>query len=130
MPAAVATAAHDALVAALNDLPTELFPSESGCADAGIDLVEEQYEAALAAIPDGTAKTNGIGVGRSAAAAIVAARATGHANDPPLVDTTARGGPPGGLVHPGPPAFAPKWGAVTPFTLADSTQFASGPPIR
>ena len=24
--------------------------------------------------------------------------------------------------------FAPKWGAVTPFVLADSTQFASGPP--
>ena len=30
---------------------------------------------------------------------------------------------------PGTPfAFAPKWGSVTPFALADSTQFASGPP--
>ena len=30
--AAVAAAAHDALVATLADLPTELFPAESGCA--------------------------------------------------------------------------------------------------
>jgi hypothetical protein len=128
--AAVATAAHDAIVATLNDLPTELFPPETGCAEAGIELVDDRYTAALAAIPDGTAKTNGISIGQAAAAEIVTARAADHANDAPLVDTTPRGGPPGEYQFtPGTPfAFAPKWGAVTPFTLRDSTQFASGPP--
>ena len=84
----------------------------------------------LAAIPDGAAKTNGIAVGQAAAAAIVAVRAGDHANDAPLVDTSPRGGPPGEYEFtPGTPfAFAPKWGSVTPFTLRDSTQFASGPP--
>ena len=128
--AAVATAAHDAMVAALNDLPTELFPPETGCAQAGIDLVKERYAAALAGIPDGAAKTNGISVGQAAAAAIVSVRAADHANDAPLVDTAPRGGAPGEYQFtPGTPfAFAPKWGAVTPFVLRDSSQFASGPP--
>jgi hypothetical protein len=130
IPAAVAAAAHKALVATLADLPTELFPAESGCAKAGIDLVDAAYVNAVAAIPNGASKTNGISIGEAAAAAIVAVRVGDHANDAPLVDTSARGGPPGVYQFtPGTPfAFAPKWGSVTPFTLRDSTQFASGPP--
>ena len=107
-----------------------MFPAESGCAQAGIDLVDAATPPPWRRIPDGTAKTNGIDVGQAAAAAIVAARAADHANDAPLVDTSPRGGPPGEYEFtPGTPfAFAPKWGAVTPFMLRDSTQFASGPP--
>lgn len=132
VPAAIATAARDALVATLRDLPTELFPLESGCADAGINLVDARYTDALAAIPDDAAKTNGIQVGRDAAAAIVLARVDDHANDAPLVDTTPRGGAPGEYQFtPGTPfAFAPKWGEVTPFALRDSGQFASGRPYE
>ena len=126
--AAVAAAAHDALAAALGDLPSELFPP--ACGLDGLAVVDAAYNAALAAIPDGDAKTNGIATGQAAAAAIVALRANDHANDAPLVDTSPRGGPPGEYQFtPGTPfAFAPKWGSVTPFALTDSSQFASGPP--
>jgi hypothetical protein len=135
--AAVAAAAHDALVATLEDLPTELFPTLSGCGKAGLELVNARYTDALAAIPDGMAKRDGIAIGQAAAAAIVGARAADHANDAPLIDTSVRGGPPGEYqLTPGADptatlfAFAPKWGSVTPFTLRDSTQFASGPPYK
>lgn len=134
VPAAVAAAAHDALVATLENLPTELFPATSGCGMAGIDLVHARYTGALAAIPDGTAKTHGIAVGQAAAAAIVSARAADHANDAPLIDTSVRGGPPGEYqLTPGADpaatlfAFAPGWGSVTPFTCATAH---SSPAVR
>lgn len=128
--AAVAAAARDALVATLADLPSELFPPD--CAAAGIAVVDAEYTAALAAIADGPAKAAGVAVGEAAAEAIIALRADDGANDAPLVDTTPRGGPPGAYEFtPGTPfAFAPRWGEVTPFTLRDSTQFATGPPYR
>lgn len=126
--AAIAAAAHDALTAVLADLPGELFPP--ACGTAGAAVVDAAYTAALAAIPDGVAKSDGIATGRAAAAAIVAMRADDNSNDSPLVDTTPRGGAPGVYEFtPGTPfAFAPLWGSVTPFGLADSSQFASGPP--
>jgi hypothetical protein len=71
--AAVAAAAHDALAAALGDLPSELFPPV--CGVDGLAVVNDAYDAALAAIPDGDAKTDGIATGQAAAAAIVALRA-------------------------------------------------------
>jgi len=127
--AAVASAAHSALNAALGDLPPELFPPS--CATAGIAVVDAAYTSALAAIPNGAAKSDGIALGAASAAAIVALRADDHANDAPLVDSNyPQGTQPGQYKFtPGTPfAFAPKWGSVTPFALRDSTQFASGPP--
>ncbi|MEJ7801165.1 MAG: hypothetical protein WKF60_11615, partial [Ilumatobacter sp.] len=127
--AAVATAAHDALVAVLADLPAELFPP--ACGAGGIEEVDGALETALSVIPDGPAKTQGITVGEAAAAAIVELRSGDHANDAPLVDLNyPQGTAPGEYrFTPGTPfVFAPKWGAVTPFALTDSTQFASGPP--
>ena len=82
--AAVAAAARSALVVVLLDLPSELFPP--ACGAAGIATVEAAYTAALAAIPDGDAKSQGVAVGEAAAAAIVALRSDDHANDAPLVD--------------------------------------------
>jgi hypothetical protein len=126
--AAVAAAAHDVLVATLGDLPSELFPP--ACGAAGTAVVEAAYAAALAEVPEGAAKREGIALGEATAAAIVAARAGDRANDAPLVDTSPRGDQPGEYEFtPGTPfAFAPGWGAVTPFALRDSTQFDSGPP--
>ena len=49
--AAVAAAAHDVLVPVISQLP---FPPE--CVSAGIDSVEADYAAALAAVPSGRAK--------------------------------------------------------------------------
>jgi len=127
--AAVAAAAHAALVATLSDLPEELFPLD--CGAAGIAVADDAYSAALASIADGPAKTNGVAVGEAAAGAILAVRSGDHANDAPLVDVGyPQGTEPGEYKFtPGTPfAFAPKWGSVTPFVLADSAQFASGPP--
>ena len=90
-----------------------------------------RYAAALAAIPDrdGQDQRHQHRSGRSGSDRRLSAPAT-TPTMPPLVDTTPRGGPPGEYEFtPGTPfAFAPNWGAVTPFMLRDSTQFASGPP--
>jgi hypothetical protein len=127
--AAVAAAAHSALVAVLQNLPAELFPAS--CGAAGIATVDAAYTSAMAAISNGTAKSQGVAVGEAAAAAIVALRSNDHANDAPLVDSAyPQGTAPGEYKFtPGTPfVFAPKWGSVTPFALTDSSQFASGPP--
>jgi hypothetical protein len=127
--AAVAAAAHDSLVATLGDLPAEMFPPT--CGAAGVAVVDAAFVTALSAIPDGAAKTQGIAVGHAAAESVVSLRSHDHANDAPLVDVNyPQGTKPGEYKFtPGTPfAFAPKWGAVTPFALEDSTQFASGPP--
>jgi hypothetical protein len=126
--AAVAAAANAALTAALNDLPSELFPT--ACGEAGIAVVNEAYTEALAAIPESSAKDDGIAVGEAAAVAVVALRSDDHANDAPLLDFNyPQGDEPGEYKFTGPPlAFAPRWGSVTPFALTDSSQFASGPP--
>ena len=60
--AAVAAAARDVLVPLIAQLPLELHTQ--ACIDAGVASVEAAYTAALAAIPDGQAKAQGIAVGR------------------------------------------------------------------
>jgi hypothetical protein len=128
--AAVATASRDVIVALIRQLPGD-FPQ--GCA-AGIASAEADYAAALAAIPNGTAKEQGIGLGRAAAAVMLAVRAgDGSDNTPatPLADPDfPQGTRPGQWrFTPGFPfAFLPKWGDVTPFVLRSSEQFRPGPP--
>jgi PAP2 superfamily len=56
--AAVAAAARDVLVSLLKQLPHELVAQS--CIDAGVTSVEADYSAALAAIPDGAARAQGI----------------------------------------------------------------------
>jgi hypothetical protein len=127
--AAVASAAHAALVATLAGLPSEMFGQ--ACIDGGTAVVDAAYASALSGIPAGSAKTQGIELGEAAAAAIVALRADDRANDAPLVDVAYEEGTAPGeyrFTPTTPFAFAPKWGAVTPFVLRDSSQFASGPP--
>ena len=64
--AAVATAAHDVLVGLSTDPPLP---------EAVVTRLDGLYEEALAAIPDGADKTDGIAAGADAAAAMLAARA-------------------------------------------------------
>src|SRR6516164_6146711 len=108
--AAVARAAHDVLVAR--------FPAQKASLDA-------TYNAYLASHGGLAQDDPGVSVGQSAAAAIIALRANDGswpANPPVFTGGT---GP--GEWRPTPPAFAsmavPWLGAVTPFTLKDSTQF-------
>ncbi len=60
MPAAAAAASRGALVPGLTELSTFLPPQ---CVAAGVANVEADYAAALAAIPDGPARSAGIQLG-------------------------------------------------------------------
>ncbi len=111
--AAVATAAHDVLVA--------LLPSQ-------LAMLNAAYDAALAAIADDPVKTNGIAIGQAAAAAILALRSTDGSN---LIVPYAPGTNPGDYQLTPPnfaPAVLPGWGQVTPFALASGSQFRPDPP--
>ena len=122
--AAVATAARDVLV------PTLLAVPEPFDGQAGADSVEADYAAAIGAIGDGWRKQAGIDVGRAAAAAVLALRSD-DGSDTPLFDAAyPQGDEPGQWrFTPGTDfAFAPGWGNVTPFALADAAQFLPGPP--
>jgi len=120
--AAVAAAAHDVMVRLLGQLPA---PFTQACIDAGIASVEAHYKVALNGIPNGSAKTRGIDLGRAAAAAILQMRSA-DGSDTLLVDTGyPQGVDPGEYrFTPGTPfAFAPGWGEVAPFALRDNSQF-------
>ena len=88
--AAVAAAAREVLVSAIAEAPSfEGVPGCLGLLQAGIDRVEADYTAALAAIPDGLPKTIGLRTGRRAAAAILALRAA-DGSDTPFADPAIR----------------------------------------
>jgi hypothetical protein len=120
--AAVAAAAHDVLVATYPRMPGEIGLTPN----AAISVVEAAYATALAAIPNGSAKTQGILIGRAAAAAIVALRAHDNAELPFIVEGYVPGPNPGDFQFI--PGFgsvvaAPYWGQVTPFVLRSSSQY-------
>lgn len=126
--AAAAAAARDVLVPVLRQLPAPFADCVTGAKV--VDGVEARYAAALATIPGGRAKTRGIAVGQTAAAAILAARA-GDGSDTPLFDTAYPQGTRPGEYRFTPGfdfAFAPGWARVTPFVLRTATQFRPGPP--
>ena len=113
--AAAAEAAHDILVS--------LYPSFENSLDA-------QLQQSLQEIPDGTAKTEGVDVGRAVAAAMVALRADdGSATTPPpfVFDNIPghyQSTPPN---FPKQPVFT-QWPQVETFVLKRADQFRSGPP--
>ncbi len=112
--AAAAQAGHDALAALYPKWQTEL---------------DGQLAAELAAIPDGTAKQNGIQAGQSVAARLLALRAgDGSTATPPAFSA---GNQPGDY-RPTPPAFAAPvftgWANVKPFVLDSASQFRSDAP--
>ncbi|HEY5704183.1 MAG TPA: vanadium-dependent haloperoxidase [Terrimicrobiaceae bacterium] len=112
--AAIAGAAHAALVA--------LLPESKPSFDAALDET-------LRTVADGPRKATGLEVGRTAAAAILAARE----NDGENQAVEYKPGTKLGEYCPTPPdfkpAFKPHWGRVTPFVLNSSAQFrCSDPP--
>jgi hypothetical protein len=115
--AAIATAAYDTLTG----LQPQLGANQT--------ILDDDYAAYMAAIPDGAAKQNGIAVGEQAAAAVVALRANdGRGCSTTLADL--------GLPPPGPgiwqPAPAPAPGlclpGMRPLVLQGASQFRPGPP--
>ena len=126
--AAVAAAAHAVLIAVLPELPAEIGATPA----AAIALADAAYTAALAAIPDSAAKTEGILIGQAAARAIIALR-TGDGAEAQFLDFGYVPGPdPGDFQFvPGTDfVAAPMWGEVMPFALRAGTQFRSQPPYR
>ena len=126
--AAVAAAARDVLVPLIDQLPRELHTQT--CIDAGVASVEADYTAALDAIADNqAAKTQGIAVGKAAAAAILYLRDADGAVGPFRTNCPQDTNPGEYQCTPGTPfiAFA-VWENVTPFILKDSSQFRPGPP--
>jgi hypothetical protein len=126
--AAAAAAARDVLVSVIAGLP-----ESPQCVTDGIADVEASYAAALAEVPNGEAKTNGVALGQAAAAAMVELR-SGDGSDAPWVDFNfPQGTLPGEwrFTPDAPPlAFAPNWGEVTPFVLKRGSQFRPPPPYR
>jgi hypothetical protein len=118
--AAVATAAHDVLVG-LGIAPVPPLPQVVR------DRLDALYAAALAAIPDGDAKTEGIAVGAAAAAAMLEART----DDGRFLPLLWQVGTDPGEWRPIPPepSNALAWvSAVEPFTLESTSQFRTKGP--
>jgi PAP2 superfamily len=112
--AAAAVAGHDTLVA--------LYPRMKAALD-------QQLTGELATIPDGAGKQQGIQVGQTVAARLIAIRANDGSTATPA--PFVPGNQPGNY-RPTPPKFpAPvftTWGHVTPFVLNNAAQFRPGPP--
>jgi membrane-associated phospholipid phosphatase len=113
-PAAADQAAHDVLGA--------LYPASQTTLDA-------ELQQDLAQIPEGQDKTEGVAVGQTVAAQILAFRGTDGASvtPPPFIPGTQPG-----EYQFTPPNFAPadftQWPQVTPFALARADEFRPGPP--
>ena len=108
--AAAVAAAHAVLLA--------LYPSRQ----ADLDLA---YTTSLASVPDGSAKSEGISVGESVAAVILALRSS----DGSAITLPYTSPPSPGVYQPDPAALFVAWGKVTPFALKSGSQFRSeGPP--
>ena len=135
--AAVAAAMRDALIGALVGFGT---PEQGTKARERIELA---YAAALAKVPDGRSKGDGIAVGQMAAAAMLNLRKGDRATD--KVTYTAGTQPGQWRPHPNPvpanppvadaalapgnvAAMLPQWAQVMPFTMRAPWQFRLPPP--
>src|SRR5262249_39659475 len=105
-----------------HEVLVKLFPNEAARFDA-------VYASALAYLPDGNAKTDGVSLGQAVGANILAWRQNdGSDVNKPYTPGNAPGQwqptPPGFL-----PALLPQWPDVTPFTMTKGSQFRpAGPP--
>jgi len=111
-------ASVDAAVAAANRATlTKLMPSQQASIDAA-------YQAALAQIADGPAKTAGIAVGEQAAAAVLARRA----DDGALPAESHRPHTSAGTYVPTATPAVTQWSQRKPWLMASAAQFRPGPP--
>jgi len=119
MPAAIAQAVHDTLVA--------LYPSHA-------PRLDGELARSLAGIPDGPARNDGIDLGSAAAAAILAMRSNDGSHHPePLYGIDYIAGQEAGAwrqdpVSRNPLALGARWSEVTPFVLASASQFRAPEP--
>ena len=111
-------ASVDAAVAAANRTAlAKLLPSQQAAIDSA-------YQAALAKVPDGSAKTSGIAAGEQAAAAVLAMRA----DDGAAAGETYRPQTAAGVYVPTVIPAAPHWPQRKPWLMSSASQFRPGPP--
>jgi len=107
---------------------TAAFRVTAALVPSRLAVLQAQYDASLAPLPDGTAKAGGIAVGEAAAAAMLAARANDGRNGR---FTFVLGTAPGAW-RPSPPLFAldptPWVGNVRPFVIPDAAWLRSDGP--
>ena len=112
--------------------PSSCNTTNATCMGLGASLLND-YTAAMSAIPNSTAKTNGIAVGAAAAGGIVALR-SGDGRLTPIATTSSfeKRDPGPGVWRLTPTAFAvpqtPWLGSVQPFLLQSPGQFKTEPP--
>lgn len=118
MPGAAPDASIDAAVAAASHAAlSKLLPAQQAAIDAS-------YQAALAKIADGPAKSAGIGVGQRAAQAVLAARESdGAAGAEAYRPQTAAG-----IYVPTALPAVSQWPGRKPWLMANAAQFRPGPP--
>ena len=115
---AASDASVEAAIAAANHATlAKLVPSQQAAIDTA-------YQAALAGIADGPAKTAGIAVGEKAAAAILA----GRADDGATTGETYRPHTTAGVYVPTAIPAVPQWPQRKPWLMTSSAQFRPGPP--
>ena len=111
-------ASVEAAVAAANRaMLTKLVPSQQA-------IIDHAYQAAMRAIADGSAKSNGIAVGEKAVAGILARRANDEAAAGESYRPQARAGTYVPTVIP----EAPQWRYRTPWLMTNPSQFRPGSP--
>ncbi|MBA2549124.1 MAG: vanadium-dependent haloperoxidase [Burkholderiaceae bacterium] len=111
-------ASVDAAIAAANRTAlAKLLPSQQAAIDSA-------YQAALAKIADGAAKTSGIAVGEQAAAAILASRA----DDGAAAGETYRPQTAAGVYVPTVLPAVTHWPQRKPWLMTSASQFRPGPP--
>ena len=126
--AAAATAASRVLSSIVSTVPaTVTFPNRASL----LEALATQYAASLAAIPDGSAKTEGIAAGNAAADAMIAARqGDGRFGPSQWVPNSDPGHWQPTLNPDGSPMLDPTpWvGGVRPFVMQSSSQFRTDGP--
>jgi len=111
-------ASADAAIAAANRAAlSKLAPTQQA-------TIDRAYEAALSAIPDGAAKTQGIALGEQAAAAVLTARA----GDDAIAPESYRPPTKPGVYVPTALPVGIHWPQHKPWLMARADQFRPGPP--
>ena len=117
IPLAPSASAEAAAAAAAQQILTELYPAQKA-------KIEETYTASLKAIPDGSAKSEGVALGMQVAADVQAECAKDGTDAP---DTYRPHTTPGAYVSTQPPVFE-QYARAKPWVLKSVDQFRPGPP--
>jgi PAP2 superfamily len=120
--AAIATATHDTLMG--------LQPA-LGLTASQQAILDSDYATYLAAIPNGTAKTNGLAVGQQVAAAVIARRANDGRDKNPTVGDLEPPAPGPGVWEPDPtrPVLGLRLPGIKPLALISASQFRADGPL-